>query len=312
MVNTIKINLTKAQKAQIEELIKEDVDKNLYSEIVKICIYLNEKKFNKTEEFIKTKVNEICLLDSKSALINFKDEFELALKEDSKGNDETSEENIRKYIELEYKKLYLNFSKRAAAYKILNIMKVNVCPYCNRQYTFTVKSKIRPEFDHYFPKSKYPILTMSIYNLVPSCSLCNKGKSDKTPDDFLYPFEESFEDKGIHFEILNVIGNFLKQEKIAVKLESVEENQNIMKQYNDSFKIELLYNQHSDYILELLQKKYIFNDEAIESIYRSYKEFLKSPSELKQLIFGNCEPDNFNQRPLSKLTKDIIQQLAQK
>ena len=104
----------------------------------------------------------------------------------------------------------------------------------------------------------------------------------------------------------------LKQEEIIVKLEPVENHKDLIKQYNDSFKIKLLYEQHSDYISELLYKNYIFNDEAIESIYRSYKELFNSPSELKQLILGNYEPDNFNQRPLSKLTKDIIQQLVQK
>jgi hypothetical protein len=33
-------------------------------------------------------------------------------------------------------------------------LKVDTCPYCNRQYTFTVDSskKTRPQFDHFYPK----------------------------------------------------------------------------------------------------------------------------------------------------------------
>lgn len=310
----IKINLTADQRAEIQKLIRRDVDKNLYFEIEKICKYLKDKNFIKTAELIDTKekVYKICLLDSKLALIGFQEKFIKAFEEDSIGKSSILTKKTQDYIKTGYEELYLKFSSHVAAYKILKVMKVNVCPYCNRQYTFTVKSKTRPEFDHFFPKSDYPFLAVSIYNLVPSCSLCNKGKSKSLYEKFLYPYEESFEDKGIHFEIPNVIGNLLKQEEIIIKLEPVEKHKNLIKQYNHSFNIESLYAQHADYISELLYKNHIFNDEAIESIYRSYKELFNSSSELKQLIFSNYEPDNFNQRPLSKLTKDIIQQLVQK
>ena len=312
VVETIKINLDAKQRAEIENLIKEDVDKNLYSNIEKICKYLNKIKFIKTAKLINTKekVYKICLLDSKYALIGFQVKFQKAFEEDIKGKSATLTERTYEYIKTEYEKLYFKFSSHVAADKILKVMKVNVCPYCNRQYTFTVLSKTRPEFDHFFPKSDYPFLAISIYNLVPSCGLCNKAKSNSVFEKFLYPYEESFEDKGIHFEISNLIGNLLKQEEIIVKLEPIENQQDLIELYNKIFKIESLYQQHSDYISELLYKNYIFNDEAIESIYRSYKKLFNSPSELKQLILGNYEPDNFNQRPLSKLTKDIMQQLV--
>ena len=55
----------------------------------------------------------------------------------------------------------------------------NTCTYCNRQYTFTVDGpndesrKTRPDFDHWFPKSLFPLLSLNIYNLIPSCKICN-------------------------------------------------------------------------------------------------------------------------------------------
>ncbi|WP_093373849.1 HNH endonuclease domain-containing protein [Tindallia magadiensis] len=316
MADTIKINLNTEQRAEIEKLIKKEVYQNLYSEIKKICNYLKDKKFIKTAELInaKEKVYKICLLDNTSALKKFTEISQNAFEEDSKGKCATLTKETQKYINTGYNEVYRKFSTHAAAYKILKVMGVNVCPYCNRQYTFTVhkEKKIRPEFDHFFPKSDYPFLAVSIYNLVPSCGLCNKGKSKSSPEKFLYPYEESFEDKNIRFELCNVIENLLKQEEIVVKLGPVEKHGDLIKQYNDSFKIEALYEQHSDYILELLYKNYIFNDEAIESIYRSYEEFFNSKSELEQLILGKYEPVNFNQRPLSKLTRDILQQLVRK
>lgn len=322
----IKINLTAEQRTEIEKMITKDIKKNSYPEIEKICNYLKDANFIKTAEFIDTeeKVIKICLLSSKTDLIDFQKKINKAYEEDSKWKCSCLIDRTREYIKDELENLYLKFSNRNAAYNILRIMKVNVCPYCNRQYTFTIRTKTskkigekivktdlksRPEFDHFFPKSDYPFLALSIYNLVPSCSLCNKGKSNTPSENFLYPYEESFGDKGIHFEIQNVIGNLLKQEEIIVKLQSAKKNQDLIKQYNDSFKIESLYEQHVDYISELLYKNYIFNDEAIESIYRSYEKLFKSPSELKQLILGNYKSDNFNQRPLSKLTNDILHQL---
>ena len=36
------------------------------------------------------------------------------------------------------------------------------------------------QFDHFYNKSKYPLLAISFYNLVPVCGTCNhtKGKND--------------------------------------------------------------------------------------------------------------------------------------
>lgn len=60
-------------------------------------------------------------------------------------------------------------------------LQVTVCPYCNRHYTFTVDStwKIRPQFDHFYPKSAYPYLALSFYNLIPCCPVCNHIKREK-------------------------------------------------------------------------------------------------------------------------------------
>ena len=60
----------------------------------------------------------------------------------------------------------------------------NSCTYCNRQYTFTVSGKnngeriTRPAFDHWFPKSRFPLLSLNLYNLIPCCAICNSGNSN--------------------------------------------------------------------------------------------------------------------------------------
>jgi len=48
------------------------------------------------------------------------------------------------------------------AYHLAEKLDIPTCPYCNRMYTKTVMGEagekiIRPEFDHWFPKSQYPL-----------------------------------------------------------------------------------------------------------------------------------------------------------
>ncbi|MBE9900381.1 MULTISPECIES: HNH endonuclease [Enterococcus] len=62
------------------------------------------------------------------------------------------------------------------------LQNISVCPYCQSQYIYTYyalqgkkEGGIRPELDHYFPKSRHPLLAVSAYNLIPSCKQCNSS-----------------------------------------------------------------------------------------------------------------------------------------
>lgn len=70
-------------------------------------------------------------------------------------------------------------------------MKLHTCHYCNMAYinTFeyvddnggTKKKKSHFDMDHVLEKADYPILAFSLFNLVPSCPICNERlKRDKT------------------------------------------------------------------------------------------------------------------------------------
>lgn len=68
------------------------------------------------------------------------------------------------------------------------------CPYCQQSFSFTVTKKtgkFRPSLDHFFAKSDYPYLAISLYNLIPSCAICNsslKGTADFFTVRHLHPF----------------------------------------------------------------------------------------------------------------------------
>lgn len=86
-----------------------------------------------------------------------------------------------------------SISKRPA-YWLQKQLDVNVCPFCNRIYTTTLFNRsVRPAFDHFYPKSIYPYLAVSLFNLIPICDICNKAKSDRI-DSIIYPYDESFDE----------------------------------------------------------------------------------------------------------------------
>jgi hypothetical protein len=62
---------------------------------------------------------------------------------------------------------------------LVNELDVVVCPYCNLNHTHTIKTtddvKILYEFDHFIPKVSAPYLSLSFFNLIPSCHDCNSN-----------------------------------------------------------------------------------------------------------------------------------------
>ena len=64
------------------------------------------------------------------------------------------------------------------------------CPYCQQN--------IADNLDHFLPKTKYATYSISPYNLVPSCSECNAGKSASTFSSYseqpFHPYYDDFDD----------------------------------------------------------------------------------------------------------------------
>ena len=197
------------------------------------------------------------------------------------------------------------------AYHLAEKLDIPTCPYCNRMYTKTVTGEagekvIRPEFDHWFPKSQYPLLALSFYNLIPSCHICNSNLKGKIKPDLKY-----------HFHPYNPINNFnpifsyeLKDYddsyKIKIKI-------GIRREFEESLKIfelENIYQAHEDEVKDLIKIRQAYSDKYIEILNKSLKINL-SKEEVYRLAFGvHYEDDKFDRRPLSKLKKDILTELG--
>lgn len=84
------------------------------------------------------------------------------------------------------------------------VKKVRICPYCNAEPIYRVVSKnkqskvYKTAFDHFYPRSSYPFLGISLYNLVPSCERCNskfKREFDPNGSALPHPYADDYIDK---------------------------------------------------------------------------------------------------------------------
>lgn len=198
------------------------------------------------------------------------------------------------------------------AYELTDKMKVNICPYCNREFVFTVidedgKNIIRPELDHYFPQSKYPMYSLSIYNLIPSGHICNsniKGKNNLNLNDHLHPY--IIENKEFSF-VMDMKNGQIKDTEIQITSEHPKVNNTI-----DFFKLRQIYKCHKDV------------SDDIKKIYDTYKpqkiidyvNYLKgfenqniTKNDVLETIYHKYIVENEDCEILGKLRKDLYKEI---
>ena len=192
---------------------------------------------------------------------------------------------------------------------LMRKMNIKVCPYCNRTYTFTLKRRkgIRPEFDHFYPKSTYKHLALSFYNLIPSCPSCNHRKSNTIFDFHPYfgmlvrgelpPKIHVVEDKVEYDKTGHPV---LFPEKPEIRIDNPNKN-------TTRLCLDELYEHHSDYAKEILDKILAYNAAYYEPLISAFHGMGRTPEEIDRLIWGNyIEEAQQTRRPLSKLTRDIL------
>lgn len=220
-------------------------------------------------------------------------------------------------------KIYENFMecknrKRGTdknGYWLCKELGIDVCPYCNREYTFTVSSGrtgiTRPTFDHFLPKSKYPLLALSFYNLIPSCSICNLRKAEKEYP--FFPYSDSFH-ANMRFDIqeygVDIFSNNNAEFEIKLNQKNTTELAEKAQRNAEMLRLNSIYSHHKDYAREIILKAAYYNESSLMLIRDAFgNEF--DDEFMSQMYFGNYLDENgIMKRPLSKLTMDIIEQFS--
>ncbi|MBQ5439606.1 MAG: hypothetical protein IIT49_02350, partial [Clostridia bacterium] len=244
-------------------------------------------------------------------LIN--DDFFVNLKEDQKKDLKKKSKNLLYHVFR-----YETFSQNKNISRLVEMLGVKVCPYCNRLFTTTVSKSgktVRPQLDHYRDKSDYPFLALSIMNLVPSCGVCNLIKSNKK-DEVLYPYEEEMGDNCTFYvepkDDYTALTGAKRFNKTEIKLKFVGNGtkEERVKNSVNIFKLEDLYNSHTDIVSDLLLNRYICTDKMIDDIYENFRELFQNKQEVREtLLMGKLDKEYLGERPLGKLIHDISSQL---
>lgn len=317
----IKINIDEISKEEIEKKLWEDANSNntglirvLNTTDAKNILMNNHKKIydvlydTSTGDLNTAEVKKLLLADQKTLkeYIRIFGPYSLKSRSDELLN------NIFRYD---------RYSNRRAAVEILKRMKVTVCPYCNRQYIFTLSNgHVRPQLDHYYPKSRYPYLALSLYNMIPSCSICNMAKSslDTLKNPILYPFTEEMGSE-TKFEIKRKRnGNFVRMlqgisSEFIIEL-NTSNSKNKLAVQNQMQKMHLnsLYNEHKENVMDIIKSKYVNSSERIDELLKLFPTLFDSREDVKSLLYmTNIQKESWGNKPLSKLTHDIDFQLEE-
>jgi hypothetical protein len=199
------------------------------------------------------------------------------------------------------------------AYNLAENLKQDTCIYCNRLYTHTIISTkkeliARPTFDHWFTKSEFPLLALSFYNLIPSCSVCNssiKGNDNYSINDIFNPYlKHAKATQQLNFQFSFDLENHLTA-KCKIRSQNAFTKKSIA-----AMKLAEMYNCHNEEIRELIYLKKAYSLSYLNSL----KSILKTPisdKDVYRLAFGvYFDDDALNKRPLSKMKKDILSELG--
>lgn len=199
------------------------------------------------------------------------------------------------------------------AYDLAKNLNYNTCIYCNRLYTHTIVSAkneliARPTFDHWFTKSKFPILALSFYNLIPSCSICNtsiKGSDDYSIQDIFHPYLKKVNlAQQFNFKFSYDLENHLTARS------KLKWNNKFSKKSIAVMRLAEMYDSHSEEIRELIYLKKAYSSSYLKSL-KSILKTTVSDKDVYRLTFGvYFEEHALSWRPLSKLKKDILTELG--
>lgn len=202
-------------------------------------------------------------------------------------------------------------SNKKNSYALTDKIGRNTCTYCNRIYTHTITDDsggvARPELDHWLDKAEHPLVSLSIYNLIPSCHICNStikhtvhfeyGKHvhpyDKVSINFIFGYKCG---KGGKWEIKlkNCNG---KEAETAKELKTLQ-----LYKPHGMMEVKDLLDFATDNTKEYLE-------ELCQYVMHKGNKTL-SWNDAYRIIFGTeREEDRYLDRPLSKLKHDILLQL---
>ena len=181
--------------------------------------------------------------------------------------------------------------------------KLTVCPYCNRDYINSRGEDMSgAQIDHFYSYAKYPIFTLCLYNLVPSCGNCNRIKNDSDIE-YISPWDQSVDwDSAVQFSCLPKSD---EEYRVVITTKGSAKN-NI-----DEMKIREAYSIHSVEVKELLEKHRFYCESQKEEMRTVMKNLPISEQDIKRAVFGPpITSDMIKKKSLGRMTRDLHRELG--
>lgn len=199
-------------------------------------------------------------------------------------------------------------------HEIMHNFDVEICPYCNRnfisKYTRSGVLKTTADLDHFFPKSIFQLFSLSLYNFVPSCQICNSRMKGDTGVEIIHPYSEIIDYSKLKFKVeLNEYAdiNFLSGTNLNAFDIKIECSDSKYQEHLDLFRLEELYNTHKSVVSDILFKKRAYNHSYSAMINNLFEEMNLTQTQKELFLYGvELNQAKFHLKPLSKLIYDVV------
>lgn len=194
-------------------------------------------------------------------------------------------------------------------------LNVKTCCYCNMNYTLliewkkarSIEKRALLQFDHFYDKAKYPHLSMSMYNLIPSCSTCNQGKArNENLPIYFNPYYASILEmyKFRVKEPLQLYMSYAHPEKIEV--ECLPQTCQDISACDSCFHLSAKYSVHKDIVKEVFDKaqQYPYYANAMNFSFLGSDKLYP----LRILLGVYTDEGDYYKRPMSKFINDLWDQ----
>ncbi|HLA57579.1 MAG TPA: hypothetical protein VK622_02400, partial [Puia sp.] len=177
-----------------------------------------------------------------------------------------------------------------SAYHLAKSLNRRSCTYCNRTYTTTMTTTdggklMRPQFDHWFPQSKYPLFALSFFNLIPSCNICNsssKGDTILKLSEHVHPYVDSDQTNEFRF-------NYFYSVNLNVYRIFVQSTYGVSKKVRNTLKeleVDTMYNAHHAELDDLIKLKAAYSKEYLKSLKTAFPKANLTDAEIYRMALG--------------------------
>lgn len=210
------------------------------------------------------------------------------------------------------KKIDYSYLDNDVRCELVSRMKVNVCPYCNRTYIQPIiiddKKRYTGDLDHFLPKSIFQLYSLSLWNLIPACKLCNQTFKGRNLKPMLNPIESGFENDCIlsieYHDLNSILGN---NDNFGISwnidLFVTEEQKEMIENNIEMFHLNEVYQYHKEDIRMILKRRHLLSSKK----YISEVKKLVDIDDLEMILMGtSMKTEKFKDEVLAKMKYDAV------